>query len=249
MSSEGITGPSGERRGPVPMNQIYVSGLWDAPQTVGGGSAEITAPPVVDVIGTEEEKAAAATQLTRIYERMPQALMAGRMGHAAIYNSLGNDEAPPLELRNPDEPSGFRDLDMLFATRGEASLYGYSQTNPAAQHRIDPNLGWFIQLHDGEPLLHGADDQGRDIYIPVDPAVVRPMERTLLGAPVRTLAVGAQVQLEWLRVRRYGTDGRRLRRIIDMAVFAERIQDTEPQEFLPPDAYKPFVEFRKRKLH
>lgn len=177
-----------------------------------------------------------------IYDHAPDAVLTGNMGRAAIYSDFNYEEGAPLPLRDEHSAlSGYRDLDFLFMP---PSIYGgFSTVQLWHPHAIDVGIGNYIQRGaDGSCTLFAEIDEGVRVPVNADPSVIRPVTRKFLGVSVLTLAVGSQQQVERLMPRRFDRQQRAKyeRSAAALAVFADSIRNTHPEEFLDDKLYAPF---------
>jgi|GEM_PF-2865706 len=202
-------------------------------------------------MGSAAEQAATAQQLELVYRHMPDAIVAGGMARAAMYESLGYEDAPAFDLHSDSERSGYRDIDVLFSDPEDVLDFSHSRRHPELQHELDRTLGHFILRDEDQEdvyMLRGVGQDNKSFVLPLDPALMRPVERTLLGAPVRTLAVGTQLHIASLTKGETAAHQKSLRTAAEFTAFAAGIRTTNPEEFLPDAAYAPFDVFKQRSI-
>jgi hypothetical protein len=199
----------------------------------------------MNVVGTPQEQAAFATQLSRIYEELPQVVIGGSIGRAAVYASYEYAAAPDLVLRDPSTPAGYRDLDTFFMPPDGVFRYGNSFINPEPQHPIDVGLSSYLRQTGDGPILQGGTDVDT-FQLPVSPTVLEPVTRMLAGVPVRTFSVGTQLHVEKLVAGGAAPAEKVIRSTAVLRAFANEVMAQAPDEFADSALYVPFAEHRER---
>ena len=198
------------------------------------------------VNGSEGEQEATKKQLEHIYHNS-DGVIDGGMARAAMYEHYGYADAPDFDLHSAEERSGYRDIDLIGAHSDESASYSYGPES-GFQHPIDTTLANFVRRDEetGEYSLKGVTASGERFSIPLDPLVMQPVERTLLGTPIRTLPIGTRLHMGEL-LNAGNSEEKREKAEHDAGIFATFAATVDnPDEFLPAEYYEPFEEFKRR---
>jgi hypothetical protein len=202
---------------------------------------EEEAAPAAYTSGTPEQKEQFTTQLGRLREEFPSAVVIGHVARAAMYATAGEPvtEPMPLSSRPWHKPEQLEpcDIDIVDPTR-QANLYR-STTELGPLDRLGPHpVDTFVNRlvsHRGPTPAVGFMEH----VTPVDPAVFETRTRMLDGAEVQTFTYGTQFFVDRI-MRGPGEAGKYERARADFADFVSRQMRDHPDEFLPDEAYEAF---------
>lgn len=185
-------------------------------------------------------------QAATLYHRYNFVVVSGSVGRQAIYGDFGYEQADPLTLVRPEPTSPYepgsqlRDFDLVMPYGRYAR---HSELRATGPHPVDLRAGAPLGQAGGNQLGFLAHTQQ------LDPEVLRPRTRYVemdgCFVPFRTFSVGVQYCVEGLgRVPGQENDKYTRARAV-LAAFARRIYLDYPDEFLPDEAYRPFLRFNE----
>ena len=188
----------------------------------------------------DKAEAATAAQLRELYECVPEIVLTGSLGRAAIYESF-KYPAPPLSMHDPT--NGYRDFDVMMVPD---KLFDHGHLFNK-QHPLHLGLDGYASRSDEHATMR-IDMGHRMIDIDVNPTVLEPRERKFLGVSVLTFCVGTQLRVEKLVQPLFVGNEKYDNSAREFATFALSIRRAHSDEFPHKSEYGKLDSIARKRL-